>query len=52
MFRRSFVPDDAYVSIFHPKAAKEIASAPYKLDSILYYVIIKYKTISSKEVLR
>ena len=36
LFRSSFVPGGINVTIFDPKIARAIASAPYKMDSITY----------------
>lgn len=35
-FRSSYVPGGTNITLFNPEVAKAIASAPYKMDSIIY----------------
>lgn len=36
IFRSSFIPNGTNITIFRPEVAKPIASAPYRLDEIIY----------------
>ena len=36
MFKSSFVPGGTNITIFNPNVAKPIASAPYRMDGIVY----------------
>ena len=36
VFRSSYVPGGTNITLFNPEVAKAIASAPYKMDSIIY----------------